>query len=188
MLECRCIPKAIKGFSIDSSLPRSRIETPRNPQQNQYFSGWREIQSVEEFLVDLCINPRIHFAAPGEEVDVSDIESDATIEANPELSKHDFQPASLIYFRDIIGALFEYKAWREAKIRENFQLTAIGKKTWETLDYALASRGMVVLDGLEGRGKTEAVKAWCELHLGLARFVSLKETLNKARFSNFSYY
>ena len=64
-------------------------------------------------------------------------------------------------------------------MRESFQLTAIGKKVWETLDYALASRGMVVLDGLEGRGKTEAVKAWCELHLGSARFVSLKGIANK---------
>ena len=38
---------------------------------------------------------------------------------------------------------------------------------------------MVVLDGLEGRGKTEAVKAWCALHLGTARFVSLKGVTNK---------
>lgn len=142
-------------------------------------SSARQIQSLEEFLIDLCINPRIYFAAPGEEVDVSDIESDASIEANPELSKHDFMSANLIYFRDIIGALFEFKARHEAKIRENFLITAIGKKIYETLDYALASRGMVVLDGLEGRGKTEAVKAWCELHLGTARFVSLKGITNK---------
>jgi len=32
---------------------------------------------------------------------------------------------------------------------------------------------MVVLDGLEGRGKSEAVKAWCAWHLGTARFASL---------------
>jgi hypothetical protein len=142
-----------------------------------YGSG--RTPNLEEFLVDLCINPRIHFALPGEDVDVSDIESDSAIEQNPELSKGDFRQASLPYFRDIIGALFEYKARRDAKIRENFQLTTIGKKIWETLNYALASRGMVVLDGLEGRGKTEAVKAWCELHLGAARFVSLKGITNK---------
>lgn len=38
---------------------------------------------------------------------------------------------------------------------------------------------MVVLDGLEGRGKTEAVKAWCDLHLGTTRFVSLKGITSK---------
>jgi DNA transposition AAA+ family ATPase len=75
--------------------------------------------------------------------------------------------------------VFEYQARHEAKIRQSFQLTSIGKTIWETLDYALASRGMVVLDGLEGRGKTEAVKAWCALHGGTARFVSLKGITNK---------
>jgi len=135
--------------------------------------------TLEEFLVDLCINPRIQFTVPGDDVDISDIESDSVIEQNPRLSRSDFKQAELFYFRDIIGALFEYKARRQAKIRDNFQLTSIGKKIWETLDYALASHGMVVLDGLEGRGKTEAVKAWCELHLGQARFVSLKGITNK---------
>ncbi|MGA2029598.1 MAG: ATP-binding protein [Verrucomicrobiota bacterium] len=85
----------------------------------------------------------------------------------------------MVYFRDVIGALFKYKACYEAKVRDNFQLTAIGQKIWETLDYALTSRSMVVLDGLEGRGKTEAVKSWCQLHLGTARFVSLKGITNK---------
>jgi len=141
--------------------------------------GLSTVPTLEEFLVDLCINPRIHFAAPGEDVDVSDIESESAIEQNPALSKADFRDAKLFYFRDIIGALFEFKARRAAKIRQNFQLTAIGKKIWETLDYALATDGMVLLDGLEGRGKTEAVKTWCELHLGTARFVSLKGITSK---------
>jgi len=171
--------KPEKGSALIARCRAAALKHREAPQRNQYLSSWREIQSLEEFLVDLCINPRIHFAAPGEEVDVSDIESDATIEANPELSKNDFKAASLVYFRDIIGALFEYKSRHESKIRENFQLTNIGKKIYETLDYALASRGMVVLDGLEGRGKTEAVKAWCELHLAQARFVSLKGITSK---------
>lgn len=136
-------------------------------------------QSIEEFLIDLCINPRIYFAEPGEKLDTSGVESARAIEENPELSGDDFRTADLVYFRDIIGALFRYKERQEVAHEENFQLTAIGKKIWETLDYASAVRGMVVLDGLEGRGKTEAVKAWCELHLGSARFVSLKGITNK---------
>jgi hypothetical protein len=135
--------------------------------------------SIEEFLIDLCINPRVSFSLPGEIMDCSQFEAESAIEKSPELEKSDFRKATLVYFQDIIGALLEYKRRREIKIRESFQLTAIGKKIWETLDYALASRGMVVLDGLEGRGKTEAVKAWCELHLGSARFVTLKGIANK---------
>jgi hypothetical protein len=168
-------PKRLASDGLDFAL-RHRTHTES---YGGLYDGGIGSPNLEEFLVDLCINPRIHFALPGEEVDVSDIESDSAIEQNPELSKGDFRQASLPYFRDIIGALFEYQKRHGAKIRDNFQLTTIGKKIWETLNYALASRGMVVLDGLEGRGKTEAVKAWCELHLGAARFVSLKGITNK---------
>jgi hypothetical protein len=151
-----------------------------NFQRPAYFDGWKKnLPTIEEFLVDLCINPRIHFAAPGEQIDFSSIESGIAIEENPELTKDDFKTASLVYFRDIMGALFEYKARHEDKGRENFQLTVVGKKVWETFDYALARCGMVVVDGLEGRGKTEAAKAWCALHLGQARFISLKGITNK---------
>ncbi|HEV2454656.1 MAG TPA: ATP-binding protein, partial [Verrucomicrobiae bacterium] len=136
-------------------------------------------QTLEEFLIDLCINPRIYFALPWDDVDVSDIESDSAIEQHRDLSKGDFKQANLNYFRDIIGALFEYKQRYGAKAREDFQVTSIGNKIWETLDFALTSHGMVLLDGLEGRGKTEAVKAWCGLHLGEARFVSLKGITSK---------
>ncbi|HLZ53798.1 MAG TPA: ATP-binding protein [Verrucomicrobiae bacterium] len=172
----RMFPKRLDDDGAECALRET------NTRVSYYGSGsYRPSgnQNLEEFLVDLCINPRIHFATPGQDVDVSDIESDSAIEQNPELSKGDFQQAKLHYFRDIIGALFEYKKRYEARVRENFQLTGVGNKVWETLDYALASRGMVVLDGLEGRGKTEAVKAWCELHLGQARFVSLKGITSK---------
>ncbi|HTX21460.1 MAG TPA: ATP-binding protein, partial [Candidatus Aquilonibacter sp.] len=171
--------KPEKGSLLIERCRAAAFKRRETPQQNQYLSHWQKVQSIEEFIIDLCINPRIHFAAPGDGVDVSDIETDKAIEENPDLSKCDFKTANLIYFREIVGALFEFKARREANTRKNFQLTAIGKKIWETLDYALASRGMVVLDGLEGRGKTEAVKAWCELHLGRARFVSLKGITTK---------
>jgi AAA domain len=143
------------------------------------YSGRKHIQSLEEFMVALCVNPTIYFQEPGEQTDFSSLEADMAIDEFPELSRHDFSKASVCYFRDIVGALFEYKARREASTRENFCLTAIGKKIWETLDFALASRGMVVLDGLEGRGKTEAVKAWVECHLGRSRFASLPGTAVK---------
>jgi len=174
-------PKRLIGDGLELALRQhsNHASGVARLDDDGYLYGHCTDLSLEEFLVDLCINPRIHFPAPGEDVDVSDIESDSAIEQNPGLSKGDFRQARLNYFRDIISALFEYKARHQAKNRERFQITSIGKKIWETLDYALASRGMVVLDGLEGRGKTEAVKAWCELHLGQARFVSLKGITSK---------
>jgi hypothetical protein len=55
----------------------------------------------------------------------------------------------------------------------------IGRKVWETLDFALKARLMVVIDGCEGRGKSEAVKAWCRIHRGDARFVDLAGVTSK---------
>jgi hypothetical protein len=151
----------------------------REKNGHPFYVSEAKILSLEEFLIDLCINPRINFSAPGEAVDVSDIESERAIDLNRELKTGDFQTANLVYFRDIIGALFEYQTQHKARARQNFQPTTISKKVWETLDFGLSSRGMVLLDGLEGRGKTESVKAWCSLHLGQARFISLKGVTNK---------
>jgi hypothetical protein len=158
---------------------RSAALLHREKSSRRLYASEATTLSLEEFLIDLCINPRIHFPAPGEPMDVADIETDRAIELNRELNTGDFQTANLVYFRDIIGALFEYQTRYEAAARAKFQPTTISKKVWETLDYGLSSRGMVLLDGLEGRGKTESVKAWCALHLGQARFISLKGVTNK---------
>jgi hypothetical protein len=168
-------PDRIAEGNKEDALRRS--DSALRPEHRSFYNN--HTQSVEEFLVDLCINPRIHFPLPGDDVDVSDMEAENAMEENPELSQGDFKTARLNYFNDITGALFEYKARQEANIRGRFQLTAIGRQVWETLDYALASRGMVVLDGLEGRGKSEAAKAWCGAHMGTARFVSLKGIATK---------
>ena len=161
-------------------LCRRRALTPRQLPNNGYGRQpyFNEL-SVEQFLIELCTNPKLQFSLPGADAILDEMEVEQAVEKNPELSSFDFNQADLVYFRDIIGALVEYRARHEKKVREKFHLTAIGKQIWETLDYALASHSMVLLDGLEGRGKTEAVKAWCELHQGQARFVSLKGVTNK---------
>ncbi|HEY1662157.1 MAG TPA: ATP-binding protein [Verrucomicrobiae bacterium] len=169
----------VKGACLIEACRDAALANRQYGQSQNEYSNRPSFLSLEEFLIDLCINPRIQFSLPGEDSVAKEIENELAIEKNPELSESDFKTATLIYFRDIIGTLVEYNARRTAKISENFYLTAIGKKVWDTLDYALKCRGMVLLDGLEGRGKTEAVKAWCELHLGTARFVSLKGITSK---------
>lgn len=104
---------------------------------------------LPEYLVEVCINPRVRLAG------------------------------SVFYFRDVAGTLAEYKRGFEEKARAEFCQTAISRKIWAALEKALATKTMVMVDGLEGRGKTEAVLAWCKCHLGSARFVSLKGTSTK---------
>jgi hypothetical protein len=150
---------------------------------DQSREGFRDIRtgafSIEEFIIDICINPLVQIRTASEGGRVDSAESDLVKNRYRDLSPGDFKAAELPYFKDIIGALIEYKRRHEKGVKEGFVLTAIGRKIWETLDFALATGNMVLLDGLEGRGKTEAIKAWCELHLGEARFVSLKGITSK---------
>ena len=144
---------------------------------------WRHCSdnpSLENFLIELCVNPAVLFSLPGVDSAVEELESHLVTEQNPALRQFDFRRADLVYFGDIIGALLEYRAREQKKIRDNFYLTAIGKQIWENLDFALVGKSMVLINGLEGRGKSEAVKAWCQLHPGQSRFVNLKGVATKS--------
>ena len=138
-----------------------------------------DLPSLEEFLTDLCINPRLRIRLKSGGVETSEFDVDLAKDEFPELDELDFHDASLDYFRDICGALVEYKRRYEEKVKAEFCLTAIGRQIWKQLDDALKTRTMIVIDGREGRGKTEAVRAWCDCHLGQARFVSLDGTSTK---------
>lgn len=175
------LPPAKKGSELIESCRRHALtfrEREKFSVTGDYTTSNQQL-SIEQFLFDLCTNPKIRFSLPGIDTDCDETELELAIEKSPGLHKSDFQRAELVYFHDIIGALVEYRARHKKQVSETFHLTAIGKKIWETLDFALNTRSMVLLDGLEGRGKTEAVKAWCELHPGRARFVSLKGVTNK---------
>ncbi|MCX6921907.1 MAG: hypothetical protein NT154_01620 [Verrucomicrobia bacterium] len=150
--------------------------------------GWsHDPISIEEFLVDLCINPRLKIPLKGEEVESSEFDVDLAKDEFPELEGRDFRNAGLGYFKDVVAALVDYKRHYEDRVRSEFCHTAISREIWQQLDCALKANIMIVLDGLEGRGKTEAVRAWCNCHLGMARFMSLKGTSTKtAHFREFA--
>jgi hypothetical protein len=138
-----------------------------------------DLPSLEEFLTDLCINPRLRIRLKSGGVETSEFDVDLAKDEFPELDELDFLDANLDYFRDICGALVAYKRRYEEKVKADFCLTAIGRQIWKQLDDALKTRTMIVIDGREGRGKTEAVRAWCNCHLGEARFISLDGTSTK---------
>jgi hypothetical protein len=60
--------------------------------------------------------------------------------------------------------------------------TEIGRKVHDTLDYALETRCMVLIDGLARTGKTFATKHWCDLHPGEARYVQVPSTNDRKTF------
>jgi hypothetical protein len=135
----------------------------------------RLLKQLPGFITELCINPQMRFAAPGETKAAVDQELIA-IEDNIEART---AKAEITYFEDIIGALFDYKRSYEEKARQEFVMTDVARQVFETLDVALATSKMVVLQGDSRIGKSTAAKAWCEQHLGEARFVDLAGILNR---------
>jgi len=171
-----------KTESVEQLIVQCRQLAREGLRPRDLYSGQTRVLSLEECLIDLCINPRIQIRTVTESAGPDEIETDFAREKFRDLEKSEFKNASVPYFKDIIGALIQYKARRDHEAKEKFVTTAISQKIWDTLDFALTTRSMVLLDGLEGRGKTEAVKAWCELHLADARFISLKGVNNKTAF------
>lgn len=110
-------------------------------------------QALTEFLVELCINPKVEFSN-----------------------------GAVTEFDRFIDTLRDFQDDYETKVQSDFVLTTIGREIFETLDHALAIGKMVVVEGESGIGKTTAVEAWCAAHQGQVRFVSLSGITHKTGF------
>lgn len=82
----------------------------------------------------------------------------------------------------IADAVCEFQDSYEGRIKSEFIFTTIACEIFETLDHALATAKMVVIEGESGSGKTTAVEAWCAAHQGQACFISLSGINHKTGF------
>jgi hypothetical protein len=94
------------------------------------------------------------------------------------LERFCLDPASAIecgpwYFDDLISCLRDHMADGIKSSEAGTVVTALGRKVCETLDFALETKRMVLIDGLPRMGKSFSAKAWCEQHPGCARYVQL---------------
>jgi hypothetical protein len=75
--------------------------------------------------------------------------------------------------RDLRGILYGHMERSEHEARERIYLTNIGRAVWAQLDECLEEQMPVFIEGLQGRGKSETAKAWCDAHRGQARYTTL---------------
>ncbi|HZV35356.1 MAG TPA: ATP-binding protein, partial [Verrucomicrobiae bacterium] len=146
------------------------------------------IEKAPGFIIELCINPRLQFRAPGEtetsmeteRVSLNDNLADEPLAPIWERgSRPAYQIPELPFFRGIIGALFEYKKRYEEDARRDYVQTEAGRKTFEALDRGLATGKIVMIEGESGIGKSTAAQAWAEMHLGEARLISMSGITHK---------
>jgi len=168
----------VAGHATQKEIEESTSHPTCYPAKKFIDDVREQAGSLVGFLTDLCINPRLAFVRSSESDKGTD-DYKQRLEFEFPDQHLDVEPAELYWLRDIIGALLDYQRQHEEAVRADFVLTAIGSKVWETLDFALKSRRMVVVEGWEGRGKSEAAKAWCRIHRGESRFVDLKGVTSK---------
>lgn len=74
---------------------------------------------------------------------------------------------------DPIAAVLEMMDHQAKEISNRLAMTAVAKKVFDALDYALQERVMVRIEGESRFGKTEAIRAWADMRPGLARIVTV---------------
>jgi histone H3/H4 len=85
------------------------------------------------------------------------------------------------YFPDLVACVRERLASRLAA-RKAGPVTEIGRLIEDELEYAVASKCMVLIEGLPRIGKTFQAKAWCEANPGKARYVQVPSTNDEIGF------
>lgn len=76
-------------------------------------------------------------------------------------------------FRGLLEALLQYQSHFTTAWNGKVANTSTRRDIVELLDYALCQRGMVLAEGTYRTGKSFAAQAWCQQHLGEARYVQL---------------
>jgi hypothetical protein len=133
------------------------------------FGVCREVAEVclPDFLVDLCINPKT-LIVPSEESGLDEMEDDTQ--------------AAVPWFSDILPSLFEWQKRCIENVHAGFVMTDVARQVFATLDVALETGRIVVIQGREGVGKSEAIKAWTRMHAGQCRLISLSGVMEKTGF------
>ncbi|MEQ1860714.1 MAG: ATP-binding protein [Chthoniobacteraceae bacterium] len=115
---------------------------------------------LAELLEELCINPAL---------DLRELEAGGCIEGGGYVAR----------LWTILAAL---RTQTEERDSVPGVTTSLGEKLHETLDYALRTGRMVIVEGLAGSGKTTAAESWVRRHPGQARFVSLSGITHRTGF------
>lgn len=86
------------------------------------------------------------------------------------------------YFPTLIETLRDYQTAWIAERSAGLVTTEIGRQVNETLDYALETGRMVLIDGMARTGKTTAARQWCEQRPGRARYVQVPSSTDDGGF------
>jgi hypothetical protein len=183
--ETRCIERELRRNNIYDvySLTTATGDNIERATVEECLDRCRELSDgLNTFLTDLCLNPNLTFKEPCCDKHTATLERLALERA---FAGHDVglrNEAQVCCFRDIIGALFEYQFHKSEAVKKNFVETDITRRLFESMEFSLECRGLVIVNGNARIGKSTAAAAWCDMNPGLARYVSLVDTSDEAGF------
>lgn len=127
------------------------------------------------FLRELCLNPAVTFAEDGKDHETFE-----------ELQGIVPRAWASFPWMDLASALASFEIHHCEAVKNGTVETSITHKVWRSIDRArevhLSSspvpRHIVIVQGIEGIGKTSAAKTKCGLHLGEMRFIPLLGNVN----------
>jgi hypothetical protein len=79
----------------------------------------------------------------------------------------------------VLPLLYRWLRQHQRTAADHLAKTAIRDAVWEQLDVCRQTNRMIVLEGREGIGKTEAVKAWWLANLDKVRYISVSGLANR---------
>jgi len=185
------IDEELHGYSSDWNLLHRRNDPEREHSQSTAADFCEECQSLcqsnlDRFIERVCCDPKLAVTNDEREKflyrEITQIMLEDSGRAEELAGSGSFEATRLDYFQDVLDALFEFKRRYEQQTREKFVETSIGRVVFEALDYALETGRSALVEGDSGIGKTTAIKAWCELHLGQARHIQLKGITHRTGF------
>ncbi|MBI1178003.1 AAA family ATPase [bacterium] len=146
------------------------------------------LEKLPRHLIQICVNPYIELDSDADNLSAG-YQRNVMEQVLPDVSRltgehvrEGFRTAAVPYFRDLLGSLLELMHRDCKRAADAHALTSVGQTIWKQLDFCRRTHQMIVIEGREGIGKTEAVNAWCAAHEGEVRRVSLTSTTNQTEF------
>lgn len=177
-------------------------ETPPENAAQELCAECRErCGNLGDFIEELCCDPKLEVVTHGEAcrsyrgivgIVLDDVRH--AMENNPGIAnerphlqtaldkKNDFRFAEVSYFENVLGALVEFQKRYTENAVANYVETSIGKIVFEAVDYALDTGRSALIEGNSGFGKTTALKAKVNMHLGQMRYHQLTGITTRTNF------
>jgi hypothetical protein len=139
------------------------------------------LQQLPEYFTALCTEKGREFGEVESGEDkaesllraMADFDEDAVVRfaQKAKITPQPIPAGSVWFFHDVMGALVQFMDRSAVKVKQRLAMTEVAKLIFDRLDYALAEKVMVRIEGGSRFGKTEALSAWVDMRPGLARLV-----------------